>query len=108
LAPFEPALERAVGALAALPVPDEGSATPTTAVAPAGGRELGELARLLEAGDGEAADYVAARAAALRAAFRGGEFAAIEHAVQSFEFDAALEQLRAAAARAGIDLGERS
>jgi CheY-like chemotaxis protein len=108
LAAFEPALERAVGALATLPAPDEGSATPTTAVAPAGSRELGELARLLEAGDGEAVDYVAARAAALRAAFRGGEFAAIEQAVQSFEFDAALEQLRAAAARAGIGLGERS
>jgi PAS domain S-box-containing protein len=108
LAAFERALKPAVAALAALPPPGAGSATPTTAVAPAGGPELGELARLLEAGDGEAVDYVAGRAAALRAAFRGGEFAAIEQAVQSFEFDAALEQLRAAAARAGIDLRERS
>jgi PAS domain S-box-containing protein len=107
LAAFEPALARAVAALAALPAPG-GTAAPAAPVAPAAGPELGELARLLEAGDGEAVDYVAGRAAALRAAFRDGEFAAIEQAVQSFEFDAALEQLRAAAARAGIDLRERS
>ncbi len=108
LAAFEPALARATAALAALPVPGDDAAAPSAAVAPAAGPELGQLARLLEAGDGEAVDYVAGRAAALRAAFRGGEFAAIEQAVQSFEFDAALEQLRAAAARAGIDLREQS
>jgi hypothetical protein len=60
-----------------------------TVVAPATGPELGEFARLLEAGDGDAVDYFAYRAAALRAVFRGGEFAAIEQAVQSFEFDMA-------------------
>jgi hypothetical protein len=64
--------------------------------------------RLLEAGDGEAVDYLADRAAAVRAAFRGGEFVAIEQAVQSFEFDVAIERLRAAAARAGIGLQEPS
>jgi len=109
LAAFERALERAVAALDVLPVSgDEGGAVPAATVAPASGPELGELVRLLEAGDGEAVDYLAQRAAALRAAFRGGEFAAIEQAVQSFEFDAALDRLRAAAARAGIALQERS
>jgi hypothetical protein len=44
----------------------------------------------------------------MRAAFRDGEFTVVEQAVQSFEFDAALERLRAAATRAGIDLGGRS
>ena len=53
-------------------------------------------------------DYLADQEAGLRAAFRGGEFVAIEQAVQSFEFDVALERLRAAAARAGIGLQERS
>jgi two-component system sensor histidine kinase/response regulator len=105
---FERALEQTVAALAALPLPGDEAVTPTAAVPPAAGPELGQLARLLEAGDGEAVDYVAGRAAALRAAFRSDEFAAIEQAVQAFEFDAALERLRAAAARAGIDLRERS
>jgi two-component system sensor histidine kinase/response regulator len=108
LAVFEPALATAIAALAALPAPDDERAAPEIAVAPATGPELEQLARLLEAGDGEAVDYLADRAAALRAAFRGGEFVAIEQAVQSFEFDVALERLRAAAARAGIGLQERS
>ena len=108
LAAFEPALATAVAALAALPGPEGERATPPIAVAPAGAPELGELARLLEAGDGEAVDYLADQEAGLRAAFRNGEFAAIEQAVQGYEFDVALERLRAAAARAGIDLRERS
>jgi HPt (histidine-containing phosphotransfer) domain-containing protein len=107
LAAFEATLDGTVVALGALAAPDEATAS-TAGVAPASAPELGELVRLLEAGDGEAVDYVAERAGALRAAFRGGEFVAIEQAVQSFEFDAALEQLRAAAARAGIDLREQS
>jgi hypothetical protein len=69
---------------------------------------LGYLARLLESGDGEAVDYVAGQAAVLRAAFGGVDFAAIEKAIQSFEFDAALERLRAAAAHAGINVQEPS
>jgi len=108
LAAFEPALATTVAALAALPAPGDEHAAPATVVAPATGPELGEFARLLEAGDGDAVDYFASRAAALRAAFRDGEFAAIEQAVQSFEFDTALERLRAAAARAGIELRQRS
>ncbi len=108
LAAFEPALGRAVTALAALPAADDGATSAAVVVAPAAGSELAQLARLLEAGDGEAVDYLAGRAAALRAAFRDGEFVAIERAVESFEFDAALEHLRVAAARAGIDLQEPS
>jgi len=108
LAGFEPALATAIAALAALPAPGDEQAAPGIAVAPATGPELEQLMRLLEAGDGEAVDYLADRAAALRAAFRGGEFVAIEQAVQSFEFDVALERLRAAVAGAGIGLQERS
>jgi CheY-like chemotaxis protein len=108
LAEFEPALVRAVTALAALPAADDGATSAAVVVAPAAGPELAQLARLLEAGDGEAVDYLAGRAAALRAAFRDGEFVAIERAVESFEFDAALAHLRVAAARAGIDLQEPS
>ena len=108
LAAFEPALATTITALAALPAQDVEGAAPGIAVAPATGAELEHLMRLLEAGDGEAVDYLADRAAAVRAAFRGGEFVAIEQAVQSFEFDMALERLRAAAARAGIGLQEPS
>jgi len=108
LAAFEPALATTITALAALPAQDVEGAAPGIAVAPATGAELEHLMRLLEAGDGEAVDYLADRAAAVRAAFRGGEFVAIEQAVQSFEFDVAIERLRAAAARAGIGLQEPS
>ncbi|MGH9885592.1 MAG: response regulator, partial [bacterium] len=108
LAAFEPALATALATLVALPVPGDEQAAPGISVAPATGPELEQLVRLLEAGDGEAVDYLADRAAAVRAAFGGAEFAAIEQAVQSFEFDVALERLRAAAARVGIGLQERS
>ena len=105
---FEPALATAIAALGALPAPGDERAATGIRVAPATGAEIEQLARLLEAGDGEAVDYLADRAAAVRAAFRDGEFAAIEQAVQSFEFDVAIERLRAAAASAGIVLQERS
>ncbi len=105
LAAFEPALTAAVATLDALP--DE-QAPAGSSVAPADAAQLEQLVQMLASGDGEAVDWLAGHSAALRAAFSADAFAAIEHAVQSFEFDVALERLRAAAARAGIGLQEQT
>jgi HPt (histidine-containing phosphotransfer) domain-containing protein len=103
---FESALGAILSKLrAALPVLDEGAP-----VAP-GGRvdgasvssALARLAALLRASDGEALDLVATESTALRAAF-GNDFVVFERAVNAFEFDSALERLRAVAREHGAML----
>ena len=100
---LEAELARALAALhdALEPAPDEavtGAASPEHAA---------RLAALLAAGDGEAIDYLQARAGGLRPLFAGADYAAFERDVQSFDFDAALARLRQAAAARGVTLQEK-
>ena len=64
------------------------------------------LAGLLAASDGEALDVLAERSASIRALFAGDGFARFTRSVDRFDFDAALEQLRRAAADRGMPLEE--
>lgn len=67
--------------------------------------QAGRLARMLEDSDGEVLDFLVARADVVHAVFAGrgpGEF---ERAVQSFDFDQALDLLHHAASAQGLSLG---
>jgi two-component system sensor histidine kinase/response regulator len=104
LSEFEAALARDVAALAgALPAETD---RPTVADAAAAPAHAARLATLLAEGDGEAVDYLAAHAAAIRAVFPGRDYPAFEGAVRSFDFEAALDRLRRAADNRGIRLWE--
>jgi two-component system sensor histidine kinase/response regulator len=101
---FEQELARQIGALTtALPavVPLRGAALPSAA-----SHSTAELARLLKANEGQAVDYLNENAAAISAMFPADSFAAFERSVNTYDFKAALEQLRQVAAAHGIALGE--
>jgi PAS domain S-box-containing protein len=75
----------------------------TAASAEQGASALQRLAALLADGDGQAVDYLIEHAGPLRSVCEA-EYAAIEKAIDNFDFEAALERLNATAARAGIPL----
>jgi HPt (histidine-containing phosphotransfer) domain-containing protein len=72
-----------------------------------GAQHLGRLARLLAAADGEAVSYFMGHAGAIRSAV-ADDYAAIERAVNDFDFEAALSRLRRAASTRGIALQEEA
>jgi two-component system sensor histidine kinase/response regulator len=57
---------------------------------------LDKLSAMLADADGDAVDFLAAHAAVLRAALGDADFAALDQAVAAYDFEAALEKLRAA------------
>jgi CheY-like chemotaxis protein/HPt (histidine-containing phosphotransfer) domain-containing protein len=65
-----------------------------------------ELAALLAAGKGRAVDYLRDASDRIRPLFGVGDYAVFETAVSNYEFDAALDILRHAAATRGIQLEE--
>jgi two-component system sensor histidine kinase/response regulator len=96
-------------AIAALSEALSGSAPAAPAPAADAGQAAASAARLaalLADSDGEAVDYLDAHAAPIRALFADGGYAAFEKAVAGFDFDAALAQLRAAAAERGVTLAK--
>jgi two-component system sensor histidine kinase/response regulator len=105
---LEADMARAIAALSdALPA----GSPPSTGAAPAGdaaqaAASAARLAALLADSDGDAVDYLDAHAAPIRALFADGGYAAFEKAVAGFDFDAALAQLRAAAAERGVTLAK--
>jgi hypothetical protein len=82
----EPAAEPAASTVPMAPAPD----------APASLQVMQELAGLLAAGDADAIDFFAVHRAGLRIVLRE-QFGAIERAIGDFDFEKALEMLRATA-----------
>ncbi len=108
LADFEQALAAAVAGLRAALAHAAPGSTPPELHAPAVPRpaELAQhaarLAALLEASDSDAGDYFHAHRSALRQLLGDSVAARIASALQDYEFDAALEQLRGAVQAQGI------
>ncbi len=110
LAAFGAEVGAVVGALRAAwsaSAPEAASAPPPTAPGSAVDGEAAaesatRLAQLLAASDGDAEDFLARHRALLHGFFGDTAFAVIEQAVQGFDFDAALEAMRAAAADRGL------
>jgi hypothetical protein len=69
---------------------------------------LNRLALLLQLGDGEALGFFLEHAPDIRASFPDGTYEAFERSLNSFDFVAALEHLRAAAKAAGLTLSEHT
>jgi hypothetical protein len=73
------------------------SATPAAAgTAAVSSDDVMKLAALLQRSDGEAVDYLVEHRATIRAAFSQTQYALFEKAVNEFDFETALQQLRAA------------
>jgi two-component system sensor histidine kinase/response regulator len=105
---LEADMARAIAALSdALPAGAQAGAVaaPATGAAQTAA-SAARLAALLADSDGEAVDYLDAHAAPVRALFADGAYAAFEKAVAGFDFEAALAQLRAAAAERGVTLAK--
>ncbi|HVR52093.1 MAG TPA: hypothetical protein VMS38_20330, partial [Pseudorhodoferax sp.] len=89
-----------------------GAAPPEVAAAPVAphgmagdaARHAAHLASLLQASDGDAGDYFSAHRGVLRHALGDGAVSRLAGALDDYEFDAALEQLRGAAQARGIAL----
>jgi two-component system sensor histidine kinase/response regulator len=88
LAKTEGFLSQAIDAIRAMHSKEAAPATE-----PASPEKAAALARLLAAGDGEAIEYLDANGGALRGFFTASGYAALEKAVQDYDFDGALEQL---------------
>ncbi|MCK6450271.1 MAG: response regulator [Alphaproteobacteria bacterium] len=98
VADFTSALDAAVAGIRAAAGADERPAAPVAAVDPAAiAPVLNRLAALLESSDAEVAGMVDGHREALRSALSADEFRRLEQAIRGFEFDQALELLRAAA-----------
>ena len=114
LAAFETALAAAVAGLrgATLPHAPHAHDTPDTPDAAANAQSAtgdaalhaAHLASLLQASDGDAGDYFSAHRGVLRHALGDGAMNRLAGALDDYEFDAALEQLRGAAQARGIAL----
>ncbi len=98
-------LARTIAALrAALPSAKQTAQPPSAADEPL----LNRLALLLQLGDGEALGFFLEHAPDIRASFPDGTYEAFERSLNSFDFVAALEHLRAAAKAAGLTLSEHT
>lgn len=98
-------LTRTIAALRAA-LPSAGQAAQPSGMADAS--VLDRLARLLQLGDGEALGFFLEHAPDIRARFSDDACAAFERSLNSFDFVAALEHLRAAAKEAGLTLSEHT
>jgi two-component system sensor histidine kinase/response regulator len=103
---FETSLARSVAALRGV-MRGEGS-QPPAAAAVASNEHVGRLAALLARSDGGAVDFLLEHRPTVRAVFSNGQYEAFENAVKEFDFEAALETLRLAAAQRGVALLESS